>query len=98
MNLERRKTMYEPQPQRNELYRTALDLEIDVRFDVYPATSGAVEPKSGGLKLEPDFPAQVHVTGVFLARDIKQKVNLLSLMSEEEVASLEVDISDALEI
>jgi hypothetical protein len=90
--------MYEPQPQRNELYRTALELELDVRFDIYPATAGVVEPGSGGLKLEPDFPAQVHVTGVFLVHDTEQKVNLLKHMSDEEVESLEVDISDALDI
>jgi hypothetical protein len=90
--------MYLPPPQRNEMYRTALELELDVRFDVYPATAGAVEPNSGGLKLEPDFPAQVHVTGVFLVRDTEQKLNLLPQMSTEEVESLEADISDALDL
>jgi hypothetical protein len=90
--------MYLPPPQRNELYRTALELDLDVRFDIYPAASGATEPGSGGLKLEPDFPAQVHVTGVFLVHDTEQKLNLLPHLSDEEVESLETDISDALDI
>lgn len=90
--------MYLPPPQRNELYRTELSLELDVQFDVYPATRGAVEPGSGGLKLEPDFPAQVHITGVFLVWDTKQECNLVKLLSDEEIESLEADISDALEI
>lgn len=89
---------YTQQMYKNELYRTELSMEVDVLFEVFPATRGAVEPKSGGLKLEPDFPAQVHVSGVFLIRDTEQKVNLLPLLSDEEVESLEEDISDALEI
>lgn len=80
------------------MYRTELNTELDIRFDVYPAVAGKVEPNSGGLKLEPDFPAQVYITGVFLASDTKQKFNLVDVISEAELASLEADISDALEI
>ena len=87
-----------PPPQTNEMYRTELNIELDIEFDIYPATSGAVEPNSGGLKLEPDFPAQVHVTGVFLIHDTTQKVNLLPLLSDHEVESLEEDIYDALDL
>ena len=89
---------YTQQTYKNDLYRTELSLELDVRFDIYPATRGAVEPGTGGLKLEPDFPAQVHVTGVFLVWDTKQECNLVKLLSDEEIESLEADISDALEI
>lgn len=71
---------------KNELYRTEMALELDVRFEVLPAT------------LEPDFPAQVHVSGVFFTRATKRRVNLLPILSEEEIASLEADISEALEI
>ena len=82
----------------SELYRTECLLGLDIKFCVYPAVSGKVEPNSGGLKLEPDFPAQVDITGVFLSRDTKQKKNLLSMLTSEEIESLEADISEALEI
>lgn len=90
--------MYLPPVQKNEMYRTELNIELDIKFEVYPAVAGHVEPGSGGLKLEPDFPAQVHITGVFLAGDEKQEVNIVKLLSDEEIECLEADISDALEI
>jgi hypothetical protein len=90
--------MYLPPPQKNEMYRTELNIALDIKFDIYPATAGATEPGSGGLKLEPDFPAQVHVTGVYLIHDTKQEVNLVSLLSDEELESLEEDIYDALDL
>lgn len=87
-----------PPSHQSELYRTECVLGLDIRFCVYPAVSGKVEPNSGGLSLEPDFPAQVDITGVFLSGDEKQKNNLLSLLTSEEIESLEADISEALEI
>lgn len=80
----------------NTPYRTRLDIEVDIDFEVYPASNGKRDP--GGMLLEPNLPSQVEILGVYLVDDFHQENNLLGSLPEATVIDLEDEIFEALEL
>ena len=77
-------------------YRTRIDLEVDIDFEVYPATRGKRD--SDGKQLEPDLPSQIEITGVYSTSDVDQEVNLIGSLPEALIIDLEDEIFEALEL
>lgn len=80
---------------KNTQYRTRLDIEVDIEFEVYPATAGKRDP--GGMMIEPDLPAQIEITAVYVSADIDQQINILGSLPEATVIDLEDEIFEALQ-
>lgn len=77
-------------------YRTRIDLEVDIEFEVYPAMRGKRD--SEGFQLEPDLPSQVEITGVYSTSDTDQEVNLIGSLPEAVIIDIEDEIFEALEL
>jgi hypothetical protein len=72
-----------------------LSLEVDVHYEHYPATYGRREASSG-VPLEPDFPEQVEITHVYAKKEGGKPVDILELLTESEVISLEDEILESM--
>jgi hypothetical protein len=72
-----------------------LSLEVNVHYEHYPATHGRREAGSG-VPLEPDFPEQVEITHVYASQKGGKPVDILDLLSESEVISLEDEILESM--
>lgn len=81
---------------KNTPYRTRVDLEVDIDFEVYPATRGKRD--SDGQQLEPDLPSQIEITGVYSTSDVAQEVNLIGSLPESVIIDIEDEIFEALEL
>lgn len=77
-------------------YRTRIDLEVDIDFEIYPATRGKRD--TDGQQIEPDLPSQIEITGVYSTSDAGQEVNLIGSLPEALIIDLEDEIFEALEL
>ena len=80
----------------NTPYRTRLDIEVDIEFEVYPPSGGKRDP--GGMQIEPDLPSQVEITAVYLTTDTNQECNLVGVLPEATLIDIEDEIFEALEL
>ena len=75
----------------------SLDLEdAEVHYEHYPASYGRREANSGGLQLEPDFPEQVEIFHIYAKTPGGKKLDILELLSESEIISIEDEILDSM--
>ena len=79
-------------------HSTELELslsDVEVHYEHYPASFGRREANSGGLQLEPDFPEQIEIFHVYAKTPGGGKLDILKLLSESEVISIEDEILEA---
>lgn len=72
-----------------------LDLErLEVKYEYYPALAGKRE--APGVLMDPDLPEQVEILHVYAKTPSGKRLDLLELLSESEIISIEDEILESM--